>query len=215
MPGFWFWFWFGLIFHILGVSPLDGTEYDPGLVGWLGCWHPTGCTIPCPHPQLPHRFATKERDGLLLYNGRFNEKHDFVALEVIQEQIQLTFSAGDLGALCPCPSPRGPCLSAPDPKSHTLPAKPGPKTNHEHTVPIPSPQLVSQLTRVLSLGESTTTVSPFVPGGVSDGQWHTVQLKYYNKVGVRGGQGAGGFCPRCSPRPGWYFLQGVGHGTSG
>ena len=29
-------------------------------------------------------------------------------------------------------------------------------------------------------------MSPFVPGGVSDGQWHTVQLKYYNKVGVGG-----------------------------
>lgn len=40
------------------------------------------------------RFATKERDGLLLYNGRFNERHDFVALEIVQEQVQLTFSAG-------------------------------------------------------------------------------------------------------------------------
>ncbi|XP_010214237.1 PREDICTED: cadherin EGF LAG seven-pass G-type receptor 1-like, partial [Tinamus guttatus] len=30
-------------------------------------------------------------------------------------------------------------------------------------------------------GESTTTVSPYVPGGVSDGQWHRVQLHYYNK----------------------------------
>ncbi|XP_075766558.1 cadherin EGF LAG seven-pass G-type receptor 2 isoform X2 [Pelodiscus sinensis] len=68
-------------------------------------------------------FATKERNGLLLYNGRFNEKHDFVALEIVHEQIQLTFSAG----------------------------------------------------------ESTTTVSPSVPGGVSDGQWHTVRLQYYNK----------------------------------
>ncbi|XP_009472605.1 PREDICTED: cadherin EGF LAG seven-pass G-type receptor 3-like, partial [Nipponia nippon] len=38
-------------------------------------------------------FATKERDGLLLYNGRFNEKHDFVALEIVGEQVQLTFSA--------------------------------------------------------------------------------------------------------------------------
>ncbi|XP_031231049.1 cadherin EGF LAG seven-pass G-type receptor 2 isoform X1 [Mastomys coucha] len=75
------------------------------------------------HFTLALSFATKERNGLLLYNGRFNEKHDFVALEVIQEQVQLTFSAG----------------------------------------------------------ESTTTVSPFVPGGVSDGQWHTVELKYYNK----------------------------------
>ncbi|XP_049621611.1 cadherin EGF LAG seven-pass G-type receptor 2 isoform X1 [Suncus etruscus] len=75
------------------------------------------------HFTLALTFATKARDGLLLYNGRFNEKHDFMALEVIKEQVQLTFSAG----------------------------------------------------------ESTTTVSPFVPGGVSDGQWHTVQLKYYNK----------------------------------
>lgn len=31
---------------------------------------------------------------MLLYNGRFNEKHDFIALEIISQQIQLTFSAG-------------------------------------------------------------------------------------------------------------------------
>uniref|UniRef100_A0A8B9ZKR2 Cadherin EGF LAG seven-pass G-type receptor 2 n=1 Tax=Anas platyrhynchos TaxID=8839 RepID=A0A8B9ZKR2_ANAPL len=82
------------------------------------------------HFTLALTFATKERDALLLYNGRFNEKHDFVALEIVREQIQLTFSAG----------------------------------------------------------ETTTTVSPFVPGGVSDGQWHRVQLHYYNKVGARGGR---------------------------
>uniref|UniRef100_A0A672UKE0 Cadherin EGF LAG seven-pass G-type receptor 2 n=1 Tax=Strigops habroptila TaxID=2489341 RepID=A0A672UKE0_STRHB len=75
------------------------------------------------HFTLALTFATRERDGLLLYNGRFNEKHDFVALEIVSEQLQLTFSAG----------------------------------------------------------EATTTVSPFVPGGVSDGQWHRVQLHYYNK----------------------------------
>ncbi|XP_029430115.1 cadherin EGF LAG seven-pass G-type receptor 2 [Rhinatrema bivittatum] len=75
------------------------------------------------HFTISLTFATEERNGLLLYNGRFNEKHDFVALEVIEEQIQLTFSAG----------------------------------------------------------ESTTTVSPFIPGGVSDGQWHSVHLQYYNK----------------------------------
>lgn len=40
------------------------------------------------------RFATKEPNGLLLYNGRFNEKHDFIAVEIINQQIQLTFSAG-------------------------------------------------------------------------------------------------------------------------
>ena len=70
-----------------------------------------------PPPPLPLRFATKERDGLLLYNGRFNEKHDFVALEVIQEQVQLTFSAGDPAAPRPRPSP---CASPPLTPSHTL-----------------------------------------------------------------------------------------------
>ncbi len=32
------------------------------------------------------------------------------------------------------------------------------------------------------LGETKTMVTPFVAGGVSDGQWHTVHLHYYNKV---------------------------------
>lgn len=44
---------------------------------------------------LIDRFATRDRNALLLYNGRFNEKHDFVALEIIDEQVQLTFSAGE------------------------------------------------------------------------------------------------------------------------
>ncbi|KAJ8374025.1 hypothetical protein SKAU_G00046050 [Synaphobranchus kaupii] len=75
------------------------------------------------HFTVSFMFATRERNALLLYNGRFNEKHDFIALEIIEEQIQLTFSAG----------------------------------------------------------ETKTTVSPSVPSGVSDGQWHSVQLHYYNK----------------------------------
>ncbi|KAK5610636.1 Cadherin EGF LAG seven-pass G-type receptor 2 [Crenichthys baileyi] len=75
------------------------------------------------HFTLSLTFATKEPNGLLLYNGRFNEKHDFIAMEIISEQIQLTFSAG----------------------------------------------------------ETQTTVSPFILGGVSDGQWHTVEVHYYNK----------------------------------
>ncbi|XP_063053636.1 cadherin EGF LAG seven-pass G-type receptor 1 [Engraulis encrasicolus] len=75
------------------------------------------------HFTVSLMFATRERNALLLYNGRFNEKHDFIALEISDEQIQLTFSAG----------------------------------------------------------ESKTTVSPFIPGGVSDGQWHEVQVHYYNK----------------------------------
>ncbi|XP_073429603.1 cadherin EGF LAG seven-pass G-type receptor 1 isoform X2 [Dendrobates tinctorius] len=78
------------------------------------------------HFTVSLMFATRERNALILYNGRFNEKHDFIALEIIEEQIQLTFSAG----------------------------------------------------------ESTTTVSPYIEGGVSDGQWHSVQVHYYNKPNI-------------------------------
>uniref|UniRef100_A0A4W5NWW5 Cadherin EGF LAG seven-pass G-type receptor 1b n=1 Tax=Hucho hucho TaxID=62062 RepID=A0A4W5NWW5_9TELE len=78
------------------------------------------------HLTVSFMFATRERNALLLYNGRFNEKHDFIALEIIEEQIQLTFSAG----------------------------------------------------------EAKTTVLPFVLSGVSDGQWHRVQLHYYNKPNI-------------------------------
>uniref|UniRef100_A0A4W6E713 Cadherin EGF LAG seven-pass G-type receptor 1a n=1 Tax=Lates calcarifer TaxID=8187 RepID=A0A4W6E713_LATCA len=78
------------------------------------------------HFTVSFMFATRERNALLLYNGRFNEKHDFIALEIIDEQIQLTFSGG----------------------------------------------------------ETKTTVSPYILGGVSDGQWHSVQLHYYNKPNI-------------------------------
>uniref|UniRef100_A0A3B3SWI4 Cadherin EGF LAG seven-pass G-type receptor 3 n=1 Tax=Paramormyrops kingsleyae TaxID=1676925 RepID=A0A3B3SWI4_9TELE len=67
-------------------------------------------------------FATLERRALLLYNGRFNEKHDFLALEILDGQVQLKYST-----------------------------------------------------------ESSTQVSPYVPGGVSDGNWHTVHIHYSNK----------------------------------
>ena len=35
-------------------------------------------------------------------------------------------------------------------------------------------------------------VSLTVPGGLSDGQWHTVHLRYYNKVGTTLGLGVRG-----------------------
>lgn len=40
------------------------------------------------------------------------------------------------------------------------------------------------LSVLLSTGESSTQVTPFLPGGVSDGNWHTVHIHYYNKVGL-------------------------------
>uniref|UniRef100_A0A673AST3 Cadherin, EGF LAG seven-pass G-type receptor 3 n=1 Tax=Sphaeramia orbicularis TaxID=375764 RepID=A0A673AST3_9TELE len=75
------------------------------------------------HLSISLTFATLESRGLLFYNGRFNEKHDFIALEIQEGQVVLKYSTG----------------------------------------------------------ESSTQVSPFVPGGVSDGSWHTVHIHYYNK----------------------------------
>ncbi|XP_063065516.1 cadherin EGF LAG seven-pass G-type receptor 3 [Engraulis encrasicolus] len=76
------------------------------------------------HLTISLSFATLESNGLLFYNGRFNEKHDFLALEIIEGQVVLKYSTG----------------------------------------------------------ESSTQVSPFMPGGVSDGNWHSVHIHYYNKV---------------------------------
>ncbi|XP_042638822.1 cadherin EGF LAG seven-pass G-type receptor 3 [Orycteropus afer afer] len=75
------------------------------------------------HLTLSLSFATVQPSGLLFYNGRLNEKHDFLALELVAGQVRLTYSTG----------------------------------------------------------ESSTVVSPTIPGGLSDGQWHTVHLRYYNK----------------------------------
>ncbi|XP_075403418.1 cadherin EGF LAG seven-pass G-type receptor 3 [Tenrec ecaudatus] len=75
------------------------------------------------HLTLSLSFATVQPSGLLFYNGRLNEKHDFLALELVAGQVRLTYSTG----------------------------------------------------------ESSTVVSPTIPGGLSDGHWHTVHLRYYNK----------------------------------
>ncbi|KAI4874532.1 hypothetical protein NFI96_008030 [Prochilodus magdalenae] len=75
------------------------------------------------HLSISLSFATLENSGLLFYNGRFNEKHDFLALEILDGQVVLKYSTG----------------------------------------------------------ESSTQVSPYLPGGLSDGNWHTVHIHYYNK----------------------------------
>uniref|UniRef100_A0A8C6MFJ0 Cadherin EGF LAG seven-pass G-type receptor 3 n=1 Tax=Nothobranchius furzeri TaxID=105023 RepID=A0A8C6MFJ0_NOTFU len=75
------------------------------------------------HLSISLTFATLKKSGLLLYNGRFNEKHDFIALEIQEGQVVFKYSTG----------------------------------------------------------ESSTQVSPYVSGGVSDGNWHTVHIRYYNK----------------------------------
>lgn len=46
------------------------------------------------------RFATLETNGLLFYNGRFNEKHDFLALEILDGQVVLKYSTGKIECVC-------------------------------------------------------------------------------------------------------------------
>jgi cadherin EGF LAG seven-pass G-type receptor 1 len=73
--------------------------------------------------HLKLRFATEASDGLLLYNGRYNERHDFIALEIVESQIQFSFS----------------------------------------------------------LGDEITRATAEIPGGLSDGRWHEVQVSYINR----------------------------------
>ncbi|KAK4300812.1 hypothetical protein Pmani_027014 [Petrolisthes manimaculis] len=68
-------------------------------------------------------FATREASGLLLYNGRYNEKHDFLSLELMDGGVVFSFS----------------------------------------------------------LGTTITRVSASIPGGVNDGDWHTVFVNYFNR----------------------------------
>lgn len=41
------------------------------------------------------KFATINDNGLLLYNGRYNDLHDFIALELIDGRVTFSFSLGD------------------------------------------------------------------------------------------------------------------------
>lgn len=39
-------------------------------------------------------IATREKNALLLYNGRYNNRHDFIALEIVDGQAVFSFSLG-------------------------------------------------------------------------------------------------------------------------
>ncbi|XP_049833037.1 protocadherin-like wing polarity protein stan isoform X1 [Schistocerca gregaria] len=69
------------------------------------------------------RFATQAESGLLLYNGRYNEKHDFIALEIVNGSVRFSFS----------------------------------------------------------LGSNVSSALVSIPGGVTDGNWHSVEVDYFNK----------------------------------
>ncbi|XP_049292738.1 protocadherin-like wing polarity protein stan isoform X2 [Anopheles funestus] len=70
------------------------------------------------------KFATVRDSGLLLYNGRYNEQHDFIALEIINGRVIFSFS----------------------------------------------------------LGDKVETVTVNQQRKVSDGNWHTVEVKYFNRT---------------------------------
>ncbi|CAL1293860.1 unnamed protein product [Larinioides sclopetarius] len=40
------------------------------------------------------RFVTREKNALILYNGRYNDKHDFIAMEIVDSQLVVSFSLG-------------------------------------------------------------------------------------------------------------------------
>lgn len=44
--------------------------------------------------SLSLRFASRQDNVLLLYNGRYNEKHDFIALEILDARLVFSFSLG-------------------------------------------------------------------------------------------------------------------------
>nr|AHY88472.1 fmi [Terebratalia transversa] len=44
--------------------------------------------------RLSFKFATRQKNGLLLYNGRFNGRHDFIAIQIVNRQVQFSFSLG-------------------------------------------------------------------------------------------------------------------------
>jgi cadherin EGF LAG seven-pass G-type receptor 1 len=46
--------------------------------------------------NLKMSFATHQRNGLLLYNGRYNERFDFIALEIVNSTVRYSFSLGSL-----------------------------------------------------------------------------------------------------------------------
>lgn len=44
--------------------------------------------------HLMLKFSTFETDALLLYNGRYNDMHDFIALEIVSSYVKFSFSLG-------------------------------------------------------------------------------------------------------------------------
>ncbi|XP_041458442.1 cadherin EGF LAG seven-pass G-type receptor 2-like isoform X3 [Lytechinus variegatus] len=44
--------------------------------------------------QLSVSFASLEPNGLIFYNGRYNQQHDFIALEIVNSQVRFSFSTG-------------------------------------------------------------------------------------------------------------------------
>lgn len=111
-------------------SPNGGYEHYTSLCELRSRSFGRGSFLTFPSLRQRHRlhisvkFATQSTNGLLFYNGRYNEKHDFIALEIVNGDIQFSFSLG------------------------------------------------SNITR--------TTVS--IAGGVVDGNWHSVEVSYYNKT---------------------------------
>lgn len=61
----------------------------------------TGSFLTFPALKQRHRlhlkisFSTRKADGLLLYNGRYNDRHDFLSLELVDGTVAFSFNLGD------------------------------------------------------------------------------------------------------------------------
>lgn len=100
-------------FH-MGKAPTQVTSSSGGF-SCQGCPYPQWSTELCqlkarsfnkssyitlPSLRRRHRFhimlqfATVQSDALILYNGRYNDKHDFIALEIVDSYLKFSYSLG-------------------------------------------------------------------------------------------------------------------------
>lgn len=99
----------------VGNSPTISTAPSGGGFSCTGCPYPQWSTDLCqlkalsfnknsyitlPSLRRRHRFnimlkfTTVQTDALLLYNGRYNDKHDFIALEIVDSHLKFSYSLG-------------------------------------------------------------------------------------------------------------------------
>ena len=81
---------------------------------------------------MSFEFTTEDSNAILIYNGRYNNLNDFMAVEIYDGQVVFSVSVG----------------------------------------------------RKKGKAEQIFTVKSFIPGGVNDGQWNKVKVRYNIEVRI-------------------------------